>query len=121
MTEHFSEETTEESTEERRDILNLEDEIDALHESGGAKEGGVGIMELTKIISDDIASFVENGEETLGLAGQEAVDFNILCSAMVNGELNDKGREGDLKRIATWKRDFDRLYKNGIKEKEPTP
>jgi hypothetical protein len=117
MTEYFAEENPSELEEECQKTSITEDKIDASHELGESEKNGTGSVELFTILSDDDLIFIEKGEEVLGLKGEEAEKFIILCSAFSNGELNDEGREGDLREWAIHRVRFKKLNQNrGTKE-----
>lgn len=113
MSEYFPKEEISESAEVDREVLflrNLGDKIIALHKSGGAKEGGVGIMEITKLFSNEMTNFVENGERALGFNEKEPNDLSTLFAALIDGKLNGEDRKNDLRRLALYKVNFNKLY-----------
>ena len=113
MPEYFPKEETAESAEVDREVLllrNLGDKIIALHKSGGAKEGGVGIMEIIKLFSNEMMDFFEKGEKILGFNEEKPNDLSDLFSALIDGKLNSEDRKNDLRRLALYKVNFDKLY-----------
>ena len=87
-----------------KELLDIEKNIDRLHAENKANPNGVHIMESLSL-PDSWLTFMEKGEELLGLSPEEGEHLESLLKKLLEGKLE----RADSQKLAKLKERFDAL------------
>lgn len=97
------------------ELSEIEKKIDELHEKRLANPDGMLWREAMEL-SREWLEFLEKGEDLLKLPPDKRSHFEKLARELLQGELNDPGREDDLREMAR----FRLLYRDAKEKQSPS-
>ena len=83
----------------RHMILQTEEDIRRLHETGEGNKGGLGAVEMWRAFPYDFKKFLDDADNILPLSLEERQELNRLIQAAANGTLGEPEHVEELNHL----------------------